>query len=122
MVKLVLGVFIGVVLGGLVLIVGYDQYASYKVKSALEAVEQAKLEESKRKEQRKIEYQEYLVETYAKRCKMQVEKKYKAANSIEIVHKTEKLVAVNFVAKSKSHHARCYIGEDGAVRQFELVQ
>ncbi|MCE7638368.1 hypothetical protein K6U20_11545 [Vibrio fluvialis] len=122
MLKIFLGVFLGVVLGGTVLVLGYEYYLNYKIEKSIEEVnafEQKKLKEKEDDEQR---IKEWFLEQNEKKCSREISKRHPGAINIELVHNTSLLTAMNFTLDGVSHHVRCYFDDSSAFKRFEKVR
>lgn len=122
--KIFISVFLGVLLAGAVLIVGYQKYMEYKVQSALTSEKEKReadiLKKKEADKQAKLAMKNYIINRSVTRCKMAIERKYTDIKDINFVHKTELLVAANIQVNQGQKHVRCFFS-DGIVSNVKEV-
>jgi hypothetical protein len=122
MLKIFLGVFLGVVLGGTVLVLGYEYYLNYKIEKSIEEVNAFEQKNSKKKRMMSNGLKSGFLSKTKKKCSREISKRHPGAINIELVHNTSLLTAMNFTLDGVSHHVRCYFDDSSAFKRFEKVR
>lgn len=123
MLKIVVGVFLGVVLSVVTLFVSYEFYVDYKTNKLVEMIKVEKQKEVYRESEQERKYKEALIDLNVNSCIYYARKKHgKNFELSRIDHKTELLVAISYISDDFKYHSRCFMNaENMTVRQFELV-
>ena len=123
MLKIVIGVFLGVVLSAITLFVSYEVYVDYKANKIIEMIEVEQQKEVDRKAEAERKYKEALTDLNVKSCIHYARKNH--GNKFELSsldHKTELLVAISYTSENFKYHSRCFMNpENMRVRKFEIV-